>query len=313
MCNISSAWVLVFVLCGVIHVASSEKAKADPHDNKGNTPFFLQDPYDQTCLGPHGFTVCDERSLWILTRRADRKKTYSLVSLLNPSPYGMCLERKSSLFGLIGTENVDMGLCSKGGSKNWQFEFADNKHIQLSTQGQCLVRGKKKYKNSVSVQSCKKTPAMKLIYHPVEVHTNGFFLKAADGACFDGAKFRSCEGTGSSKLLWGIGIKYIGGKANRYFFNFADHQSCVVAKGSKVSLGSCTAGGAYKWGLADGRLSINNDKMCVARKADNSAEMARCSEANEFIQMDIPATYTPEEIEYMLQNQVWTYMIAFTV
>ena len=28
-----------------------QKKKSDPYDNKGNTPFFLQDPRDNTCLG----------------------------------------------------------------------------------------------------------------------------------------------------------------------------------------------------------------------------------------------------------------------
>ena len=160
----------------------------------GNTPFFLQDPYDQTCIGPNGFTVCDERSLWILTKRAG-KKTYSLVSLLNPSPSGMCLERKSWFFGLFGGDKVGMGLCSKTGSKTWEFNFIDNTHVKLSTKGQCLVRGKNKYKNSVTVQNCNKGEFLPLVYHPTSVHEAGFYLKAADGECFDGSKFRNCEGT----------------------------------------------------------------------------------------------------------------------
>ena len=183
---------------------AAQKKPVDVNDNKGNTPFFLQDPQDQTCLGPNGFTVCDERSLWVLTRRAG-KKTYSLVSLLNPSPYGMCLERKYSFFGLFGSDRVGMGLCSQGGSKNWDFNFVDKTHVKISTKGQCLVRGKKKFMNSISVQNCNKGEFTPLVYHPTSVHEAGFYLKAADGACFDGEKFRSCEGRGADHLLWGVG------------------------------------------------------------------------------------------------------------
>jgi hypothetical protein len=47
---------------------------------KGKTPFLLQDPVDQTCLGPHGFTVCDENALWIITPRKG-VKTFSMVHM----------------------------------------------------------------------------------------------------------------------------------------------------------------------------------------------------------------------------------------
>jgi hypothetical protein len=282
-----------------------QKKKADPNDNKGNTPFFLQDPYDQTCLGPNGFTVCDERSLWVLTRRAGKKNTYSLVSLLNPSPYGMCLERKNNFFGLIPGDRVGMGLCSKSGSKNWDFSFVDKQHVKLSSGGQCLVRGKKTYKNSMSLQNCKDGEFIPLVYHPTSVHEAGFYLKAADGTCFDGSKFRTCTGRGSESLLWGIGVKYIGGKANRYFFNFSPEErgKCIVARGSKVEKGLCTANGALRWGLADGKLSAGNGKMCLARNADDTGVMVKCSDANEFIVMDIPTVYTEEDIANMLKNQ----------
>lgn len=220
---------LLFQACTLIALVwmtsvHSEKTKAkpkrDPNDNKGTTPFFLQDPRDEMCLGPYGFTVCDERALWVLTNRSDRKKTYSLVSLLNPSESGMCLERKYSFFGLFGNEKVGMGFCSKSGSKNWDFQFIDKVHIKLSTNGQCLVRGKRKYKNSYSVQSCTKGEALPLVYHPTAVHENGFNLKAADGRCFDGSRFRPCSGSNTAQLLWGVGVKYVGGRANRYFYNF---------------------------------------------------------------------------------------------
>ena len=34
--------------------------------------------------------------------------------------------------------------------------------------------------------------------------------------CFDGYKFRPCEGLGANKLLWGIGVKFINGNAHRH-------------------------------------------------------------------------------------------------
>ena len=194
-----------------------------------------------------------------------------------------------------------MGLCSKGGSKNWNFEFTDAKHVKLSSEGQCLVRGKGGYRNSASVQSCKKGEFLPLVYHPTAVHENGFYLKSADSRCLDGNRFVSCTGTSAKNLLWGVGIKYIWGKANRYFFNFADKSKCLVAKGSKLEKGDCN--NAVQWGLIDGRLSQGNGKMCVARLQDNSAVLARCTEANEFVALEVPQTYTQEDLQNMLQNQ----------
>lgn len=150
-----------------------------PGDSKSSIPFYLQDPSDNTCLGPTGFTVCDERTLWILTRRSYAKNTYSLVSFLYPSNYGNCLERKSALLGLMQTDNVGLGFCSTDGSKNWEFEFIEKTVVRLSINQMCLVRGKKKFKNSVSLQSCKKGEYLPMIYHPSEVDTTGFLLRTA--------------------------------------------------------------------------------------------------------------------------------------
>ena len=124
------------------------------------------------CLGPNGFTVCDERALWVLTKRTGTK-TYSLVSLLNPSPYGMCLERKSGFLGLLGGGGVGMGPCSRGGSKSWSFEFVDKQHVRISSGGQCLVRGRKKHKSSASLQPCKQGEFVPLTYYPTAMHQAG--------------------------------------------------------------------------------------------------------------------------------------------
>lgn len=275
--------------------------KSDPNDNKGNTPFFLQDPYDSMCLGPNGFTMCNENALWILTKRTG-KTTYSLVSLFNPDTNQMCLERKSSFLGLFGSDRIGMGVCKNKAAKSWVFEFLDSKHVKLSIQGQCLVRGKKTYKHVASLASCKKESALPLLYHPTAVHEIGFYLKAADEKCFDGNKFRACE-PGANKLLWGVGIKYIWGKAHRYFFSFSDRSSCLVAKGSKVEKGDCKHPGALKWGLQDGQLSYNGGKKCVARLQDNQGVLAKCRDAFEYVHMDIPATYTADELAHMIKNQ----------
>jgi hypothetical protein len=218
----------------------------------------------------------------------------------------MCLERKTWFFGLFGDYRVGMGKCSKSGSKNWEFNFVDNTHVKLSSKGQCIVRGKDKYKSSVTVQNCNKKEFLPLIYHATTVHETGFNLKAADGQCFDGSAFRDCEGSGSNMLFWGVGIKYIWGNANRYLFNFhqQDRGNCIVAHGSKVEKSPCTSSGAMKWGLSDGKLSINNEKMCLARLPDDSGAMAKCSEASEYMSMDIPTVYTPEDIEALVRNKV---------
>jgi hypothetical protein len=301
---------LVAAWLGLLAVAfaatKTQKKKSDPNDNRGNTPFFLQDPYDQMCLGPKGFTVCDENALWILTKRTG-KKTYSLVSLLNPSQQGLCLERQTSFFGLFNTDRVAIGSCNKGGAKSWDFEFVDQTHVKLSTKGQCLVRGKKTFKNSMSVQSCKKGEFIPLVYHPTAVHENGFFLKAADGACFDGSKFRSCEGSGANKLLWGVGVRYVWGQAKRYFFSFnvQERSNCIVGHGGKVQKGSCKDSGALTWSLTQGQLATGNKaNKCVARKTDETAMVVPCTTSYEYLSMEVPSVYTNEQLVEMLQNPV---------
>ena len=134
-----------------------------------------------------------------------------------------------------------------------------------------------------------------------------FYLKSADGRCFDGTAFIDCL-RNTNKVLWGVGIRYVWGRAKRYFFNFhyLDRESCLVASGSAVRKGSCRDKGALDWGLKDGELSIKNGQMCVARLADDSAVMARCSEAAEYITVDVPNSYTEEDLAEMLRNQVPT-------
>lgn len=314
--------ILIAYLCVLISInqilASKAVSKKDVNDNRGQTPFFLQDPYDQTCLGPDGFTVCDETTLWVLTARAGKKDTYSLVSLLSPNSYGKCLTKKSAgLLGWLGftTDRLSLGPCEKNDAKSWSFDFVDKTHVKLSLNGKCLVRGKKKYKNSVSLQSCEsknsKGQFLPMVYHPTAIHQAGFFLKAADGKCFDGSKFTTCEGSTSyvSKLMWGVGIKYAWGKAQRYFFNLNVNErgpgNCLVsAGGNKLEKDDCNKSGSLGWGLSQGKLTFQDGKYCVARLVDNTAVLASCIEASEYITMDVPTYYTNEELANLVKNQV---------
>jgi len=292
-------FILFVFLCSVgLQLAYGKKETVkDANDNKGNTPFFLQDPEDEMCLGPHGFTMCDERTVWVLTKRVGKKKTYSLVSLLNPLDNGMCLEQQG-----FGGYDVGMGACSKSGSKSWEFEFVNKHQVRLSANGKCLDRKKKKYSNQASLVDCNGgNEYLPLIYHPTNIGENGFYLKAADGKCFDGSKFRTCQS--SSKLLWGVGIKYIWEKAYRYFYNIEDSSKCISQSGSKVQLGDCTSSSSLKWGLSDGKLSSQNGKMCIARLVDDSAVMEKCQVASEYITMDVPKVYTEDDLKHLLLNQ----------
>ncbi len=289
------------IFCLTYAEATTSKSlvkKVDLSDNRGNTPFFLQDPFDEMCLGPRGFGMCDESTLWILTKRKG-KSTYSLVSLLNPQGQGTCLQRKVSLFGLIRNDKVGIGSCGKRNAKSWSFEFVDQLHVKLSTQGQCLIRGKH-YKNSISVQSCKKGEFVPLVYHPTAVHEHGFLIKTPDNYCFDGGKFTSCTLTSATQanLLWGMGVKYVwSGASSRYLFNImGDRNECLVSRGGNtaVSRGACTDSGALGWNIANGQLSSSNGKHCLARLADNSAVLALCSEASEFVTLEVPpSTFLP--------------------
>ena len=90
------------------------------------------------------------------------------------------------------------------------------------------------------MKSCTSGTQYYLVYHPTALHENGFYLKAADDTCFDGEKFRPCSGKASNQLLWGAGVKFVWGEAQRYLYSFsiAERGNCLVAKGSKTSRGA---------------------------------------------------------------------------
>ena len=106
-----------------------------------------------------------------------------------------------------------------------------------------------------------------------------------------------------------------------------DNSKCLVSKGSHVEKGDCNSGSALKWGVIDGQMSQGYGKNCVARLQDNSAALgrhicsvfvnsmihhpvnncfnpARCTEASEYMALEVPQTYSAEELTAMLQNQV---------
>lgn len=303
--------IVVFLL--VPHLLyAKDIIKRDPNNNKGNTAFFLQDTVDGTCLGPKGFTICDETSIWILTKRPE-SKWYTLASLFNPNEQGLCLEVKS---GWFGGKFVGMGSCARKGSKLWEFDFVGSDNVKLHSGGYHLIRGSP-YKNSMSMQQAKKSKYMPLKYQQTAVHESGFFFKAQDGSCFDGDKFGSCSKP--SRVLWGIGIRYEWGNAKRYIFNFRDHNACIESKGNKVylgdnefiifdlfdlmccmfPLGSCSSKHALGWSLSYGKLQFDQGNTrsssrshCLARKSDNTAGMMLCVDGFEYITMELPASYS---------------------
>jgi hypothetical protein len=146
----------------------------------------------------------------------------------------------------------------------------------------------------VSLQPCSKGEYLPLVYQPTTVHEEGFYLKAPDGQCFDGSQFRSCVGTGAQKLMWGIGMKYVRGEAQRYFFNFlaSERNKCLIAKGSTVMKDVCSSNGALGWGLWNGQLSFNQGAKCLGRKANDEGILIPCKDGFEHISIEVPVGYT---------------------
>jgi hypothetical protein len=73
-----------------------------------------------------------------------------------------------------------------------------------------------------------------------------------------------------------------------------------------VDLGLCTSKTSLgNWGLYEGKLSTNNGQLCVSRKTDNTAVLTKCSKNEyEHIVMDIPVTYTSEDLNELILNKV---------
>ena len=192
-----------------------------------------------------------------------------------------------------------MGSCTTKSAKSWDFDFMDQKNVKLSNRGLCLVRGKY-YKSMASLQSCRLGEYTSLVYHPANLHKNGFYLKSGDGNCFDGSIFKTCPvlPTTSSTVLWGIGIRYSSwtGHESRYIFNFHDRNTCLITKGGGwvVEKGDCADSRALGWSLENGRLSkgaSGKTPMCVSRKPDDTALMTQCADVNEYVVLELPVVY----------------------
>lgn len=131
---------LLIAFIALVAAATSKKAAKKTHkdrnDNRGLTPFLLIDRTDNMCLGPKGFTNCDEGALWILTTRVG-KSTYSLVSFQHPKEQ-TCLTRDSFL-GVFASNNLKLGNCGSNHAKSWQWEFVED-YVRLSNGGKHACR-----------------------------------------------------------------------------------------------------------------------------------------------------------------------------
>ena len=346
----SFLWVVVAILICTFPSIESKKEtsrattttttrKNDNSDHKGLTPFFLQDPYDHTCFGPNGFTLCDENALWLLTTRTNKKDTFSLVSFLRPTTK-LCLQRATTWFGLKKTNKLQLESCKTEDSKLWSWEFIDKQHVKLTHKGNCVLRGKEGSgynRNSISLGNCHGNSFLPLVYHPTAVHENGFLLSTADMRCFDGKTFHSCElanspstsnaPRGSSvmdsvlakyNLHWGVGLKYFsGGEAYRYIFNFAipERGNCLayVKKTSSVYHAEKVACNTtnksyhiYGWGLENGRLTIENGKKCLSRTSSGDLGVfVDCQTTGfEYIYIQVPSLGIDENILKLMSNPV---------
>lgn len=247
--------------------------------NDGLTAFFLQDPNDSMCLGPHGFTACDISALWLYASRGEGEG-HSLVSLLEPDPGLGCLSRLKP----TAYSNSPVGVhgCGKKEAKLWILEGPNqNGYYRLSDiasaskRQQCVTRykggGKReilgpkgRLRNSVSLQPCEKHPLgsiaeetgyVQLDVVETAIHDAGFYIQTADGLCFDGVKFRKCEPV--SDLLWGIGVHFNGkGEVERTLFKFHNRGRCLFedSTSSSLDIRVCSEKQARRWGLKDGHL-----------------------------------------------------------
>lgn len=253
----------------------------DPYDNRDRPLFWLQDPRDNTCLGPQGFGVCDEASLWML---ADRKGGAALVAPFETGNAQMCLDRK---WCHSAESPVAIGPCKACGAKHWQVTKDRRGYVKVSEDKgkNCLVRSKplpggkqdkiRRYKNSAMMSHCEKGYTG-LVLAKAELN-DGFFLQAADGFCFDGDRFVACD-VNDWRLRWGVGITFKNnGQAYRYFYKIFEEGVCLQRTGKGAKLGDCSHWGAKRWSLQGGRLAHDGDH-CIVRNHDNSAAFVKCKE-----------------------------------
>jgi hypothetical protein len=318
--------VALFLMAMVLPGMALEEPLKDLSMHTGSTAFFLQDPADGQCLGMNGFTICDESAVWIITPRTGTKN-YSFVSLFSSTNRGPCLDVKKGWLSRV--PSVSPGSCSSKSSKNWNFQFTRSDRLKLINGPFHLTRGVP-YHNSVSMTST--GDPIELRYQPTTIHDAGFFIKSADGLCFDGDHFRSC--VNPSSLLWGVGVRFEGagsGQATRFLHSFRDRSACLESRGTKVYrgqstatpmaatltfTGSCQSQSAWGWSLSHGRLEfgagnrlkrlLSGGPRCVVRRApplDEDWAFAQIGGANETGAM----RSCEESFEYLLMELPTTF------
>ena len=137
------------------------------------------------------------------------------------------------------------------------------------------------------MQSCKEGGTLLQVVES-NFQDTGFLLKASDGSCFDGVKFKTCSAS-SPSLVWGWGIGHGSkGDAFKVLFKWLAQESCLVRDGSAgTGLGGCGSTGS-RWALSpDGQLSTDGNKFCVVRGLDNSAYVAKCAAGFEYLHMEV--------------------------
>ncbi|CAM9693385.1 unnamed protein product, partial [Choristocarpus tenellus] len=104
----------------------------------------------------------------------------------------MCLGRAKCH---SGESSVGVFKCSHCGTKHINFFPTSVSGLFIVSQDNnknCLVRGKGPLKNSVGMQRCEKGGTPLRILESA-LHKAGVHLLAADGQCFDGERFRTCD------------------------------------------------------------------------------------------------------------------------
>src|SRR3546814_5107379 len=108
-------WLLVSacMLCTLLSCLGQKAAAATDNAVEEIISFAHRDGH---CLGPSGFQLCEIDSMWLLARRKDG---YSLVSMLEPNPKQMCLERRRSWLPWKREFDVRQGRRSSKGARDW--------------------------------------------------------------------------------------------------------------------------------------------------------------------------------------------------
>ena len=283
--------------------------------HRGLVPFNLVSA-EGTCLDVRGsFGPCDvESSLFVYVPRTAGKRSegHSLVAVQKPADDtldGSCLARVSPFKAASG---LTSSKCNARGAKGWQLavDRSTGKYfLSANEQKSCVVRTahssegqnfkaavRKKKKddfdqrylfNGGMVQSCKDGGSALQIVES-SFHDVGFWLRAADGACFDGVGFRTCAPSVGA-LVWGWGFRCTrNGQIERFLYKWHDSDSCLQ-RGSRrggVNLGSC--GSMSAWELSGGRLS--SEGQCIARSLSSTAALVKCK-GNQFehLRMELSA------------------------